>query len=136
MTGGPTFASVTNEPCACGALQRCNEDPSHPIKFDPETGEYHFNHRELDGKGEGQLIIYHCPFCGGCAPRSRRHLLFAVIPQAEAARLAAILQEITTIEAALEVLGNPDLDQMARRARSEKDGLPPEVELYRLLVYQ
>ena len=63
-------------------------------------------------------------------------MLFAVIPQAEAARLAAILQEITTIEAALEVLGNPDLDQMARRARSEKDGLPPEVELYRLLVYQ
>src|SRR5262245_4848327 len=88
----PTFASVTEEPCECGYLSDAANDPDSPIAFDAELNEYNFQYPSPCGGGacEGDkalLRIYHCPFCGGAAPQSKRDLLFTVISAEEQRRL-------------------------------------------------
>lgn len=73
----PTFHSVTQQPCACSYLENEANDPDSPILFDASTGEFQFSF------GDAMLILYHCPTCGGVAPKSKRELLFAVIPSDE-----------------------------------------------------
>jgi hypothetical protein len=110
MDKRPTFASVTEAPCKCGHLRRAADDPRMPIVFDELTGEFHFQYREDDANGFSTLIIYHCPFCGGAAPKSKRALLFHVIPPDEERRLSELLDGVTSIRAAIRKLGKPDED--------------------------
>ena len=107
-----TFASVTTAPCGCGYLDRAADDPAVPIAFDERTDEFQFRYDELGSEGPSSLILYHCPFCGGAAPPSRRHLLFAVIP--------------------------PDRDDPAgtRVTTPESDGSPPITRHHRTLTYE
>src|SRR4051794_5133927 len=107
MENGRTFGAVTELPCTCGSLERGGGNPDVPIVFDPVTGEYHIEYKGPDGKPRGCTVIYHCLFCGGTAPRSKRHLLFAVISAEEETRLAKMLAGVTTIEEALGRLGKP-----------------------------
>ena len=120
-----THASVTEEPCKCGYLQNAADDPSNPIVFDAPTSEYQFSY---DG---AMLVIYHCPFCGGAAPESKRELLFEQIPDAEQERLAKLLHEITTIDAAIKRFGKPDFEDVSASKYPEQDGTPPRVEHHR-----
>lgn len=137
MAEGPTFASVTDAPCKCGYLRRASDDPGQPIVFDKLTGEYHFQYREREADGYSTLVLYHCPFCGRAAPKSKRALLFDVIPPDEERRLTVLLDGITSIRAAVRKLGKPDDDiprgcgvQMPERARR-----PPTMQWFRTLRY-
>jgi hypothetical protein len=107
-----------------------------PIVFDPQTAEYHIVLGPTGGTGF--LVVYHCPFCGGAAPKSRRHLLFAVIPLEEESRLAELLAPIRTVRDALALLGEPEFDHPTglRVGEDERDGRPPVRWHRRTLLYQ
>src|SRR5215210_8020641 len=138
MAEGPTFASVTGKPCKCGYLRRVADDPAQPIVFEKRTGEYHFRWFESDDHGYSTLIIYHCPFCGGAAPKSKRALLFHVIPPDEERRLASLLKDVSTIRGALRKLGVPEYDNPRGTAveTPERPGRAPTKQWYRTLRYE
>ncbi len=128
----PTFASVTNVACTCKYLQLMTEDLASPIKFDHLTAEY-----QIHANGR-QIIIYHCPFCGGAAPKSKRAQLFSVVHEKEVARLSNLLMPIETMQIAIEHLGKPDRDKPAgvQTRENESDGLPPSLIHHRAIVYE
>jgi len=125
----PTHASVTEEPCTCGYLQNAADDPSNPITFDAHTAEYQFL------SAGAMLVIYHCPFCGGAAPESKRALLFEQVPDAEQERLAKLLHGITTIDAAIKKLGTPDFEGTSTSKFPEQEGTAPRIEYHRDIRY-
>jgi hypothetical protein len=138
MADRPTFASVTDAPCKCGYLKRAADDARQPIVFDKLTGEYHFQYREGDANGFSTLILYHCPFCGGAAPKSKRASLFHLIPPDEEGRLTKLLDGVTSIRGAIKKLGKADDDnprgtgvQMPERA-----GRAPTMQWFRTLRYE
>ena len=135
MAEKPTFASVTGTQCTCHYLLRAADDPANPIIFDERTGEYQFTYSEDGSESKAMLVIYHCPFCGGAAPRSKRHLLFEVIPRDEEQRLAGLLKPIATIREAIEALGNPDFADYSTTRKAERDGSPPVTSFQRELRY-
>lgn len=139
----PTFASVTEDPCKCGYLERAADDPNSPFVFDPELNEYNFEYPSPCGDGgcegaKASLVIYHCPFCGGAAPASKRELLFAVIPAEEQRRLYSLLEGIKTLEEAIGILGPPDDDSPhgVTETYPEQKGKPPTVQSFRTLTYR
>jgi hypothetical protein len=136
MTHKPTSASVTDKLCTCGYLSQSADDPDNPIIFDKATGEYQFTYQEAVLEGRSTLIIYHCPFCGGCAPPSKRDLLFAVIPRSEEKRLLELLTPIKTLQDARTILGNPDCEDFMTIRGSEKDETGPSVEHQREAHYE
>ena len=101
MCNKRTYASVTSNPCECGYLQYYAANPYSPIAFDKKTQEFQFVYMEEGCAGKSVLVIYHCPFCGGAAPESRRDQLFEAIPQAEEERLAEILGPVRTMDDAI-----------------------------------
>lgn len=106
----PTFASLTDEPCRCGYLPRQADDPRSPIVFDRQLNECNYVYPCAPGDGHcvgatSMLRIYHCPFCGGAAPESKRDLLFAVITAEEEERLTELLRGIKSLDDAVRVLG-------------------------------
>jgi hypothetical protein len=130
----PTHASVTDLACTCGYLERRSSESRSPIVFDETVNEYHI---ENVGKNSGHLVIYHCPFCGGTAPQSKRASLFAVITHDESARLQDLAAGFKSIAEAVKKLGKPDGDlavgisQGSRPSESEA----PTVTSYRTLTY-
>jgi hypothetical protein len=138
----PTFASVTGEPCDCGFLERAVDDPHLPIRFNPSMGEYQFEFPspcsgETCAEAKAYLMIYHCPFCGGAAPPSKRGTLFTYISDQEAARLYRMFDGMRTLEEVVRAVGPPDHD--AERGLTvrepEKKGKPPRLRTYRTLRY-
>ena len=68
----PTSFSVTSKPCTCGFLECQADDPDSPIVFDARLNEYHFEYASPCSdvgcdSAKAQMMIYHCPFCGGAA---------------------------------------------------------------------
>jgi hypothetical protein len=138
----PTFASVTEQACSCGYLEQSANDPALPIKYDPHLNEYHFWYHSPCGDNEceqrnASLVIYHCPFCGGAAPESKRALLFAVIPPEEERRLCKMLGQLKTIDEAIQVLGPPDEDMPYgwTERHPETEETASTVESFRTLRY-
>jgi hypothetical protein len=125
----PTFASVTEVPCTCRYLEKRANDPRTPIVFDEATGEYQFVYKSE------MLVIYHCPFCGGAAPESKRALLFAQISAAEEERLANLLDGITTIDDALAKLGKPDFEGTSVTRHPEAENEAPRIQHHRDIRY-
>lgn len=124
-----TYASVTEEPCTCGYLQNAADDPDNPIVFDARTAEYQFSY------GAAMLVIYHCPFCGGAAPESKRDLLVAQIPAAERQRLLDLLSGVQTIDGAIEKFGKPDFAGVSTSKYAEREGEAPRIEPHRHIRY-
>lgn len=60
----------------------------------------------------GSWAVYHCHFCGGLLPDSRRPIWYPRLSQEERARLQQLVEGITTAEEAIERLGPPDFDAM------------------------
>lgn len=121
MPEKPTFASVTDIPCTCGVLARCAKDPTLPITWDERLNEFHITYRH--GEGTCEMMLYHCPFCGGATPPSRRGELFHVVTPAEERRLNDLLSDITTVDDCLRRLGPPDEDRadgMATESRGHR----------------
>jgi hypothetical protein len=127
--------SVTSVSCKCGSLERMAEQPDSPIVFDTKTNEFQFKYRTEHGNAE--LLIYHCPFCGGAAPKSIRDSLFAAVSTTETLRLNGLLADIETLDDALKQLGPPDQDfpHGEGAGKPEKDGNPPSMEFYRVFLY-
>ena len=96
-------------PCRCGFLERHANSPDSPIRFDPELNEYHFVHQTSEGN-EALMMIYHRPFCGGKAPKSRRDELFHRLSQAEQIRLSKLTKDLRTIDEVRGALGESDFD--------------------------
>jgi hypothetical protein len=99
--------SVTAEPCGCGYLERMAAEANGPITYDSELNEYLL--RWPDGT-LSQGPIYHCPFCGGAAPESRRASLFATVTTAELMRLRDLTAGLETLEQATAKFGSPQAD--------------------------
>jgi hypothetical protein len=102
------------------------------VRFDESTGEYEF----VTPSG-GRLNIYHCPFCGGAMPRSRRAELFAYITQAEVERLDELTRGFRSVDEAVCALGPPDTDiAVGHRERTPARGRqPPRVTGHRTLTF-
>jgi hypothetical protein len=69
-------------------------------------GEYQLTHP--DG---GYSVLYHCPWCGGANPRSKRATRFATISVREAVRLQRLTAGLRTVDQAVAALGLPDVDE-------------------------
>lgn len=104
MAKKPTAASVTTKPCKCGYLDRQSKEPASGVEFDSSVNEYNI-------KGTGRRsVIYHCPWCGGAAPLSRRESLFETITRDELLRLQKLVEDIKTVDQAVAAFGQPDRD--------------------------
>ncbi len=132
-----TFTSVTEELCGCEYLNQAANDPESPIVFDRDLHEFQFESWDSTGKLLRSAIIYHCPFCGGAAPKSNREARFTKITTAEESRLRSILDGIRTLEHAIEKLGEPDKDDHRGITVEipDKDGQIPRKESFRVLQY-
>lgn len=144
-----THPSITERRCECRYLEDAANDPDSPILFDETTGEYQFQYDERrrsrlqhllravwgDDGPCAALIIYHCPFCGGAAPESKRHLLFETISCAEESRLAKLLKDIKSIDDAIRQFGEPDFDGHSGTKAPESESNPPKIEHYRDIRY-
>lgn len=138
----PTGNSVTSVPCTCSWLANAAAEPDNPIVFDEALNEYNLaHHRPTGANGAGapvaQSRIYHCPWCGGVAPKSKRATLFAHLTDAERSRLHDLTAAIRTIADAVAKLGPPDHDlhQGFRRMTPASDTKPAEEKSYRVIRY-
>ena len=93
--------------CDCGWLESAADDPCVSVVFNRELNEYHLIR---SGEFGGEMMIYHCPFCGGRAPQSRRNKLFAEISIEEMDRLRILTKDLKTLPDVLSTLGTPDQD--------------------------
>lgn len=113
--GKQTYASVTDVVCQCGHMETLARDPAMPIRFDADLNEYRIEY--VTPKGDiAAIFVYHCIFCGGAMPPSKRDKLFESIPAEEKARLQQLVAQLKTAEDVLRVMGTPDFD----------DPIPPE----------
>jgi hypothetical protein len=138
----PTFASVTEEPCICGYLDRAADDPASPVVFDAAMNEYHLEFPDPCAGGDCEaakafLIIYHCPFCGGAAPESKRAGLFTTFTPNEHRRLNRLFDGMRTLQDVIATLGPPDEDKERGLTvqQPEKDEQAPTLRTFRALRY-
>ena len=138
----PTFASVTEQPCTCGFLERQADNPASPIVFDARLNEYHFEYPSPCARGDcptakAQMMIYHCLFCGGAAPPSKRATLFTAFTPEEQRRLYRLFDGMRTLQEVIAALGPPDEEKERGLTvqRPEKDGQPPTMRSFRTLRY-
>ena len=118
--------------CECHLLERMAQEPSVPIAFDAALNEYNITTAE-----GGTVRIYHCFFCGGRAPESRRDSLFHHVTEEELQRLSALTKELRTVPALEAAFGKPDRDDPSgyKVTRPERAGSPPSTEIFRMLSY-
>jgi hypothetical protein len=131
----PESDQPRSAPCTCRFLQREAAEARSPIVFDEELNEYHVTH--VNEGPRGYSLIYHCPFCGGAAPPSRRGTFFAIITDEESRRLHALGDTLRTVDEVIATLGPPTRDQPRGLVTSSpaSDSQPGEVHSYRVLVY-
>lgn len=129
----PHSGSVTSVPCRCKTLEQAADEPDSPVVFDPQLNEYTIVNR----RRRMTWNIYHCYFCGGAAPRSKRRSLFATIPARERERLQALATGFADLGEVIARFGKPDEDMAAGvgdiRHATEASGTT--VTTYRTLRY-
>src|SRR5687767_8967848 len=124
--------SVTTEGCSCNYLEREAAEPSSPVQFDAEMQEYQLAHLS----GSGRSMVYHCPWCGGVAPKSQRERHFAILTWDEIRRLEGITRNIRSPQEAVSVFGQPD-EERHRGVTVQlpaTDTLPERAESYRTMT--
>ncbi len=128
----PNSFSVTGEPCRCRTLETQSKRPRSAISFDKEVNEYGI----LSPDGS-TMVVYHCPFCGGAAPKSIRDTLFHDISDSERSRLTSLTEGIETVQDALRILGYPnqDLKDGSRALYPESKDRGPTEHGFRCLIY-
>jgi hypothetical protein len=119
--------------CQCPFLRHLAADPDVPIQYDPRLNEYHI-------VGTLSLtMIYHCPFCGGRAPKSLRPFQFHYLPETERQRLENLMTGLDSLESIVSKLGAPtiDLDPGKPSEEESADGDPTAPDpFYRELRYE
>ena len=129
----PNSQSVTADGCKCGYLERGANDPDSPIVFDAQVNEYHFHHK-FRGR-ESQLMIYHCPWCGGVASKSHRDSLFHKFDRDFCDQITEQTKACATIDAIIAKLGPPDDDRFTSVKHNEQPNVAPRVERLRRLTF-
>lgn len=121
--------------CVCNWLLEAMEDPRFPVEYDSETNQFKLICR-LSENEVGYTVLHYCPLCGGKAPDIRQQQLFAQMSQQELNRLQALTNEIKSIEDALRILGEPEMDvpQTAQSALMEEE--EEMEEFMRSLTYE
>jgi hypothetical protein len=125
----PSSFSVTSDPCRCGNLERQSREAEGIIQFDEANNEYNFSSQGFVHR------IYHCPWCGGTAPKSRRPQQFVQITFDEERRIATLMEDIKTIRDALRLFGDPDEDEEEVQYNEDETG-KQTVERLRTICYQ
>jgi hypothetical protein len=122
--------------CKCGFLERQANHPDSPIRFDSKLNEYHFIHRTSTSE-EAMMMIYHCPFCGGRTPKSRRDDLFRRITLAEQHRLSELTRTLRTIQEVTAAFGDPDISEPSGMVVTTpaRDGRPESTQSYPVMTY-
>jgi hypothetical protein len=130
------FWSKTEMPCDCDWLSRAVDEPAVPIEFDVRMNEYHVIMTYSDGS-HGHMIVRHCPWCGGTAPKSQRGSFFAHLHDEERQRLNSLMKGIKTVDDVLLKFGEPDEDhaQGVGTLTPGNDTTPDHYEPQRLLRY-
>lgn len=118
--------------CKCGLLEQMADDPDCPVEFDAALREY-----PLISTGDGHIMIYYCPFCGGRTPRSRRSRLFHRLTEGERQRLFNLTKNLKTVDDVIAAFGEPDRRHPVGivTITPERDGKPETSENLPLLVY-
>jgi hypothetical protein len=106
MPPKPTGASVTTRTCGCEYLMQQAAEPGTPITFDSAAGEYRIATRR-----GGYLVILHCPWCGGVAPRTPVEQPFETVTWAEVRRLDRLTSTVRSVTQALSSFGHPAKDR-------------------------
>lgn len=117
MVFEPDFAAPD---CECGTLERLSREPSIPVVFDAELNEYH-----IVGAAQEKVLIYHCIFCGGRTPASRRPELFKHVSREEFERLRQATRDLKTLEDVVAAFGPADVDDPAGYSSTEPAGPGP-----------
>ena len=118
--------------CDCPYLESLSKDPAAPVEFDVTFNEYH-----ILGTNGSRHMVYHCPFCGGRAPKSRRHELFTPIAHAERERLKDLTRNLKTVTDVTNAFGPPDSDNPAGYSVTKEDDTGrPRTTHYRALTYK
>jgi hypothetical protein len=83
------------------------------------------------------MMIYHCPFCGGAAPPSKRATLFTTFTPDEQRRLYRLFDGMRTLQEVIAVLGPPDEDKERGLTvqAPERGGQAPTLRRFRTLRY-
>jgi hypothetical protein len=110
--------------------------PDSPIRFDPKLNEYHFIYRTSTSE-ETMMMIYHCPFCGGRMPNSRRDDLFHRLTRAEQHSLSELTKAMRTVQDVTAAFGEPEIRQPIGMVITtpEKDGKPETTQSYPMMIY-
>jgi hypothetical protein len=129
-----TWPSKTDAACDCRSLNDAANNPDVPIEFDVTLKEFHIVYTN---DPHSYMLIRHCPFCGGKAPTSKRDSLFAAIPVEELSRLARLTNSLKQVGDVIAAFGMPNRDEEvgSMLTRPEGEGMPPETQVYRVLVY-
>lgn len=120
--------------CDCRWLENAAEDPHVPITFDSKLNEYHLIR---GGELGGTMLFYHCPFCGGRAPKSRRDALFLHVTHEEMLRLDTLTRNLKSLADVVAAFGNPDEDYPTGHGVTKPGavGEPDKTEHYRSIRY-
>jgi hypothetical protein len=129
----PNSQSVTTTPCTCGYLERQANNPDSPFVFDDAVNEYHFIFKFRDR--DVQLMIYHCPWCGGVASDSHRGSLFHDLDSDSCNEICEKTASCKTLDDVIAILGAPDDDEFTSIRHNERGGTPPRVDRVRRITF-
>ncbi|MDA1166376.1 MAG: hypothetical protein O3B13_25045 [Planctomycetota bacterium] len=130
----PNSQSVTTTVCTCGYLERSANDPDSPFVFDEAVNQYHFTFPFRD-RGDAQLMIYHCPWCGGVASDSHRGSLFHDLDPKSCDEIIEKTASCQTLDDVIAILGTPNDDEYTGIKHNEKDGRSPRVDRVRRITF-
>jgi hypothetical protein len=113
--------------CGCKWFERAAKDKMMPVVFDELMNTYHILHNE----GRGRSIFYHCPFCGGKAPKSLSPTYWTEVSHEESRRLQDLSKNILTAEELFAAFGPPDndFDPGGSFTTAGTQAIPPETTL-------
>jgi hypothetical protein len=69
------------------------------------------NEYNIVGPEGSQSVLYHCPWCGGVAPASKRPNYFAVVTDGELHRLQELTRGLSSLQEAVKRFGPPAEDR-------------------------
>jgi hypothetical protein len=112
------FMDRTSERCHCGTVESLASDRRTPVEYDKELNEYNLIVRDK----KIFYRMYFCFFCGGKLPESKRVGLFTQPSTEEMNEVVRLLGNVTSIQQARKVLGEPDETVKARKVTPQGNG--------------
>ncbi|WP_339742471.1 hypothetical protein [uncultured Rubinisphaera sp.] len=95
--------------------------------------EYRYNYQYHERNS--QLMIYHCPWCGGIASKSHRASLFHKLNSESCEEIYNKTVTCTTLDEVIALLGQPDVDEPTTVKHNVKDDSIPRIDHVRRICY-